>query len=65
MVRAGVPQTVAMSITGHKTVNMFNRYNISSHEDRREAWRRTAEYVAAAPRSRTNLIQMNPKRVAG
>jgi acyl-CoA thioesterase FadM len=62
MIRAGVPQTVAMSITGHKTVSMFNRYNITNQEDRREAVRRTAEHVAAAPRT-NNVIPLNKERV--
>jgi integrase len=41
MVRAGVPQSVAMSITGHKTVSMFLRYKITSGEEQREALART------------------------
>ena len=65
MVRAGVPQTVAMSITGHKTVSMFNRYNITSQEDRRDALRRTAEDRATAPRTRHKVVQMNIDRAAG
>ncbi len=65
MVRAGVPQTVAMSITGHKTVSMFNRYNITSHDDRREALRRTAAHVASAPRSANKVIRMEAERATG
>lgn len=37
MVRAGVPQSVAMSITGHKTVSMFLRYKITSGDEQRDA----------------------------
>ena len=41
MIRAGVPQSVAMSITGHRTISTFIRYNITSIEDMREAIHRT------------------------
>ncbi|MGB3399827.1 MAG: tyrosine-type recombinase/integrase, partial [Candidatus Deferrimicrobiaceae bacterium] len=39
MIRAGVPQSVAMAISGHRTTSMFFRYNITSDEDRRQAVR--------------------------
>jgi integrase len=48
MIRAGVPQSVAMSISGHETVSMFLRYNITSEDDKREALRRTQRHLAAA-----------------
>src|SRR5450755_190050 len=37
MIRAGVPQTVAMSVTGHRTDSMFRRHDITTTTDKREA----------------------------
>jgi len=48
MVRAGVPQSVVMSISGHRTISTFLRYNITSDEDRRDAIRKTETYVKGA-----------------
>ncbi|MBT5377259.1 MAG: site-specific integrase [Nitrospinaceae bacterium] len=45
MTRAGVTETVAMSITGHKTASMFQRYNITSSDDKRQALIATQEHV--------------------
>ncbi len=41
MVRAGVSRSVAKAISGHKTDAIFERYDITSGDDRREALRRT------------------------
>jgi hypothetical protein len=47
IIRAGVAQTIAMRIAGHKTATMFQRYNICCTEDLRKALVKTAQYRPA------------------
>jgi integrase len=46
MLNAGVPQAIAMQITGHKTDSMFRRYAIVAPKDVRTALRMTQEHTA-------------------
>jgi integrase len=44
LLRGGVSETVAMSISGHRSPSVFRRYNITSPEDKAKALRQLAAY---------------------
>ncbi len=48
LVAAGVDQSVAMRITGHRTVSVFQRYRIVADDDTRVALTRTEAANRAA-----------------
>jgi hypothetical protein len=50
MIRAGVPERVAMAISGHKTRAVLDRYNIVSEWDLHEEALRVDLYVKVKSR---------------
>jgi len=49
LIRAGVSQNVAMEISGHKTANVFKRYDITSKKDVAAAQVALDQYLADSP----------------
>ncbi|MFC1816521.1 tyrosine-type recombinase/integrase, partial [Thermodesulfobacteriota bacterium] len=65
MVRSGVPERVAMMVSGHKTRSVFDRYNIVNEHDLKLAAKQQAAYLDAQRGHNLSTIrQFSPKNEA-
>ncbi len=58
LIRGGVPQSVAMRITGHETDSMFRRYDIASSDDKLAALRAARPYAGSRKGQSASVVKL-------
>ena len=64
MRRAGVAEGVAMTISGHQSQLVFQRYNVTDHEDQRQALQATEAYHAQRRAAKVMPLNTDKSRTA-
>ena len=58
MIRGGVPQSIAMRVTGHETDAKFQRYDITDDRDKLAALEAARQFVELQPGEKPNLTSI-------